>query len=838
MHRVLVCGSLMLAFLGVAPAQQSVPLSPVQAPNAVTPQAPQKHGPPAQPQPAGGIPRTAPQPLTNIHAPYTGTLEGYLYWDTSAVQHNPPAACSGLAVTVSVGTPPSGSTPTFEQFTSIGTFNTFTYLNNGSAFGVCAYSVKVPVGQDLRVQASVTPSTFSQAVAPVTPPTANNPNAPIKIVSGQCNNLPPAVPSPSVLGSHWWTCGNFAYNVNFVLQASTRVMGAGGGAPVLSGSPSDQPMLLSNTPKRGMLETGAPGAQPPTTGMVQGNTSANKVELNPQPLPPGGKTPTLQTQSAGGSNPSVRACEEACVAECTKAGGSQCGKKCVQQCRQTSVTNADVIKMVKAGLPESVIISSFQSGGKNFDFSPSGCRTLNATHLSENLLNAMGDGSVRPCTTVGSATANTPGSNVELNPQPWPPRTAAGATPGTTAGTTENGGKRVEPLDLKFALNLGAAKTGTQVKNPRLAERMTKTVAVLQKQRNAADVEATQMKLSLRPAVQPVMLTGPSQTMSSGTVSGAVSPTAQAPSALAINNGNVSSGGSGSPANMSSRITHVQNIDTTVLTCANDPTFRILHVSGSSYPATFTPIDQYNLYTIVGCSFGDPSPNNKVYIYGTGSFQGNFNIKFWSDNSIALSLDPTISGYPDLDNLTLVIQRSDGQQAQKGGFKFYAARATVPLNTIPSSWVTLASLTYRFKTMSAQYSSPPSSDPGPGSSGGAAYVSRFFNGQKFDPTGQYDIYKFGQLAPGWTTDSFQLNTYDQNCPYVVTYRQTFGTFKGMWDSRGNIVVWLSDTTCSGFNPVSPFLIQNYQNWTGSYYALQVWVNGPRGTDPFTDQRAQ
>jgi hypothetical protein len=117
-------------------------------------------------------------------------------------------------------------------------------------------------------------------------------------------------------------------------------------------------------------------------------------------------------------------------------------------------------------------------------------------------------------------------------------------------------------------------------------------------------------------------------------------------------------------------------------------------------------------------------------------------------------------------------------------------------------------------------------------------VSRFFNGQKFDPTGQYDVYDFGQLAPGWTTDSFQLNTYDQYCPYVITYRHTFGTFKGIWDSRGNIVVWLSDTTCSGFNPLSPFLTYNYQNWTGSYYALQVWVNGPRGTDPFTDQRAQ
>jgi hypothetical protein len=820
----------MIAFLGVTLAQQSVPMSPVQAPNALTPQAPQKHQAPGQPQPVGGIPRTAPQPLTNIHAPYAGTIEGFVYWDASLISHKPASSCDGISVTVSLGAPLGGSGT--EQFKPLNTLsNNFKYVGSVGTYAVCTYAFDhVPVGQDMQVQIGVsTPLAFSPVSAPAVAITG-----PIKIINGKCNNLPAAVPSPSELSAHWWTCGNHAYNVNFTLQPSAHIMSAGSGTGLLSGSSSKQTGMLSGTPQRGMLETGAPGTQPPTTGMVQGNTSASKVELNPQPLPPGGKTSTLQTQSAGGSNPSVNACEDSCVADCAKAGGSQCGKKCAQRCRQTSVTNADVIKMVKAGLPESVIISSFQSGGKKFDFSPAGCRTLSAAHLSENLWNAMGDGSVRPCTIADNASPNTSGSNVELNPQPWPPRTA-GATPSTTAGTTENGGKRVEPLDPKFAVKLGAAKTGTEVKNPRIAERTNKTLTALQKQRSAADVEAGQMKLSLRAPVPSGMLTGPSQTMSAGT-GGAVSPTAQAPSALAMNNGVVA--GSGGTGKISPAITHVPNVNTTVLTCANDPTFRVLHVSGNSYPATFTPIDQYNLYTIVGCSFGDPSPNNKVYIYGTGSFQGNFNIKFWSENSIALSLDPAISGYPDLDNLTLVIQRSDGQQAQKGGFKFYAARATVPLNTIPSSWVTLASLAYRFKTMSAQYSSPPSSDPGPGSSGGAAYVSRFFNGQKFDPTGQYDVYKFGQLAPGWTTDSFQLNTYDQYCPYVVTYRQTFGTFKGMWDSRGNIVVWLSDTTCSGFNAASPFLTYNYQNWTGSYYALQVWVNGPRGTDPFTDQRTQ
>lgn len=285
----------------------------------------------------------------------------------------------------------------------------------------------------------------------------------------------------------------------------------------------------------------------------------------------------------------------------------------------------------------------------------------------------------------------------------------------------------------------------------------------------------------------------------------------------------------------------LHNFDNNALVCAQNSQFRILNVSGSSFPATFTPIDQYNLYTITGCSFGNASPNNKVYVYGTGQFQGNFNIKFWNDNSIALSLDESISGVPDLDNLTLVVQRFDGQQTQKGGFKFYAARQTVELKTIPTSWVKLATLTSGFKTLNPEYSSPPTSDQGgPGPGAGSAYVSRYFYGTKFDPISTYDHFYFNNLAPGWNTDSFQLTTYPLDCPYTVTWRQNFGSWSSGWDGN-NIYVGLSDTSCSGFNPASMVLgipLNVYQNRTGSYYALKVWVTGPRGLDPLTNNRVQ
>jgi|SRR5579864_177914 len=599
----------------------------------------------------------------------------------------------------------------------------------------------------------------------------------------------------------------------------------------------------------------------------------------------------------------------------------------VAQRSQAPLTNADVLKMVKAGVPEVQIVKSMQFRHAKFDLSPDALLALQRGGVRQNVLKAM-----------------------EIKSQ--------------ADGEITGDGRLVRKAGEVPAAKLGAGKTGQKVANPRAMHLNEMIIAVLQRQRSVADVETAQMRVPVRAPAQ-VGTIGQSQTMSAtagsrtkqvvqaraarvavndGTkpaAQPAKSMTASAPNALiqktpsSVNiassqtqvatgtapmlrasatpllmqapggnsgpglqsqggtGGPSNPGGSGGPSgqpqssiggpsslrqanggnsgggwpgsnggtgnsnggtgnsnggagvstsnNKLASIEQVHNFDSSVLVCAQNPQFRILNVSGSSFPATFTPIDQYNLYTITGCSFGNANPNNKVYVYGTGQFQGNFNIKFWNDNSIALSLDESISGFPDLDNLTLVVQRSDGQQAQKGGFKFYAARQTVELKTIPTSWVNLATLTSGFKTLSAEYSSPPTSDQGgPGPGPGSAYVSRYFSGAKFDPVSTYDHFYFNNLAPGWNTDSFQLTTYPLDCPYTVTWRQNFGAWSSGWDGN-NIYVGLSDTSCSGFNPDSLILgipLNIYQNRTGSYYALKVWVTGPRGLDPLTNNRTQ
>jgi hypothetical protein len=635
------------------------------------------------------------------------------------------------------------------------------------------YSIQnVPTGQDLQVQISAAPSAFTSAVSAVMPPTATNPNGPIKIPGGNCNKVAPVVPSPSVLSSNWWTCGIYAYNVNFVLQpsGSNRLMNGAGNSGLLSSQPQ-------------------PTKNPGPAGMLSSNSITAVQSQGSSVLIQGDGRPQQQVQA--------------------KASAIQGNKQSTQPglASQKPLTNADVVKMVRNGIPESVIVSSVQSAGKNFNFGPDGCRALKQARVSPNVLIAMGEGSVQAC--AASAIGGAGGKVADdLNPQPYPP------------------GRK--PMDPALKTKFGPAKAGTVVKNP-LANRVNSaTIAVLQKQRSAADLETSQMRLSVSPATQGGLTDGTSQLMSANGTGGTAA-ISQSASATALSNAGSSSGTTG-PSKISTAVTRL-NVDTTAITCSNDPTFRILKVSGSGSPATFTPIAQYNLYTITGCSFGNPGASDKVYIYGTGTFQANFVINFWSDNSIVVALDPTITGHPDLNNLSLVVQRGDGQQSQKQGFSFYAARKIVPLKMIPSSWATLPTLTYSDKTMAPQYSSPSSSS----GQTGTAFVSRSFDGAKFDPTGQSDYYDFSQLAPGWTTDSFQVTTYPQSCLFVITYKQDFGAWNWTWDQNNpnNIRISLSDTTCSGLLPNAPWV--NYQNLTGSYYLLQVWVIGPAGIDPITNQ---
>jgi hypothetical protein len=260
----------------------------------------------------------------------------------------------------------------------------------------------------------------------------------------------------------------------------------------------------------------------------------------------------------------------------------------------------------------------------------------------------------------------------------------------------------------------------------------------------------------------------------------------------------------------------------------------IADVTGQAQKLVFTPISQYNLYSIHGCNFGDDKPGRKAWIYGLG-FHADFQIEAWTDDLIVMKLGENISGVLDQDNLQLVVHRADGKETHAGGFKFFAARDEgVLLRYIPPGWQKLdwniTGQTHWSEHPSLRSNTPVSGPyvPSQAARVTSIYVTREM-GDKFAPGS--DSFDLGQLPKGWVVQSVSWTTFPANCPYIVTYRQTFGQWNVNWSATGIQLSW-ADTSCSGFmpNPLLGFPTSAYQNRTQSSYALTVLVSGPRGTE--------
>jgi hypothetical protein len=442
-------------------------------------------------------------------------------------------------------------------------------------------------------------------------------------------------PTASDLFAHWGSCQNMAFDVNFVMHVPPRPplgdSGNGGITPVASGA--QRGMLSSSTPP-GMLVPGTResaqnhsgtllGNRPSTAGQGGGMQSpASKVELNPQPLPP-----------------------------------------------RVQMTNADVLKMLKGHMPESAIISAILSAAHKFDFSPASCRELRAAHVTRQVLDAMGDGSVRPCPEItGTSPAATPESKLERNPQSLPPRTGiGGGTAGSSAKVPSNSqqlpGSRQEASPGSRAairpVKLAPPKALRKMTNPRLAEQNASILAALQQQKQAAEQDSAAMQLSSRSGV------------AARVPSPRLAPNVQRNS---LGNGLGPETTQSKTGGIASKLAHLPAFNSTVVTCSVDPSPKILYVSGVHTSTVFTPEAKYNLYTIVGCSFGQSQSGNSAYLFGVNGFKATLNIDFWSDNGITAHLDPWLAGVLDQDNVTLVVAPAGKQQIHKPGFKFYAAR--------------------------------------------------------------------------------------------------------------------------------------------------------------------
>ena len=103
----------------------------------------------------------------------------------------------------------------------------------------------------------------------------------------------------------------------------------------------------------------------------------------------------------------------------------------------------------------------------------------------------------------------------------------------------------------------------------------------------------------------------------------------------------------------------------------------------------FSPTSMYNIYTIAGCGFG--TTPGRVYLQGgPGAFPAhngrlNFVVRTWTDRGIVATLDPSIAGELDQNNLTLVVETSSGK-GQSGPHSFFAVRSQpVAIAALPKS---------------------------------------------------------------------------------------------------------------------------------------------------------
>lgn len=708
---------------------QGVPTTvPAPNPNLTAP-GPQAHRPPGgqHPQVTNSGMTNAPQP-TNMHAPAQGVVSGYIYWDPKSLQYARSIPCKGLTIVINVAKPSTTNQPTFQQFQTLAMYHNFTSMSPVGPAAVCAYSAaNVPTGVDLQVVARVDTTIFLGAAPQgAVPPTANDPNS-MQIPGGTCNQLPSAVPSASSLRSGFWTCGNNAYNVNFILQpANAANSGKGGGQLTpLSGAASQGGMLSGGNAQRGMLNGGTnPGPQNSLGGSLKGGVNAQQ-------------TPAQSTP---------------------------------------------------AGTPGQLLPAKPGGAGGNVQLNP------------------------QPYPPKGtSSVGGTNGNKVSLNPQPFPPRSIGSQ-----------------------AVKLSAPHQGQKIVNPKAAAHNAAIIAVLAKQRQAADAEASQMKLSIVPAA---IQTQPSTVMSATGNGGMIAPSANAQ--------RVATTANIPPAtNSNSSVSRYGKLSSGMiaglaLQCAQNPNMRIATVSGGPKPAIFTPDPQYDFYTITGCSFGNPGPNGKVYIYHQGTFHEDFIIDEWTDNWIKLHLDSSLTAVDDQNNLTLVIQRADGQQTSKSGYQFYAVRATTLLSSIPQASFSLNNFRPDqsvLKTWKPTYTSASSASVIPNLPGLSAEVHWDIT---TDPNGTVvggnDDYDFSHLHFSFAVDSAWMEWTDVSCDQSEQFAASNNNWGLSWYGASGLQVrWQGQQcqnkwhTCGGaFQP------DCFYSPPESNYGIDVWVIGPRGLDAWT-----
>lgn len=277
------------------------------------------------------------------------------------------------------------------------------------------------------------------------------------------------------------------------------------------------------------------------------------------------------------------------------------------------------------------------------------------------------------------------------------------------------------------------------------------------------------------------------------------------------------------PTPRMSSVSPVANPSVAAVAVCHGPT--ISAVDSQASGAWFSPDSQYNPAIIQGCGFGDRQGSAHLYGPFTTSVV-NLTVEFWSDTSIITAVNPNLSGELDyFGNVTLVVVPANAPQVQAKGFNFYAARAELQLTSIPPAQANLQHIADSAgqNTVTTNFYSPASSFPG-----ATAQVDR-------EDTGRFgsakDSFSFDQLSPGFYLDKAQFWHFDMTQADCASWSGTptlyvDGSWNAAWDGPTTLRVNTQEQHCHTDSYGSPF------DTSTSDYAIAVWVNGPRGVDPW------
>jgi len=468
---------------------------------------------------------------------------------------------------------------------------------------------------------------------------------------------------------------------------------------------------------------------------------------------------------------------------------------CAQQ-SQKALTNGDVIRMVKAGVPESAIISSIQSSNCNFDLSPDALVVLHKAGVSQKILEAMmaagrvQPGPAAPPTAVGGGRPDA----VDLNPQPLPPRVKGTLGAGTNSANGHpgtSGSKDVSALFKKF--KLGSPKVGPLIHNPSLSpdgQDLTLQLA-LKAQKQAGDIQKGQV-MSSRSGGGSSQTPGATLGVAAGAAASRTVVAATATRTTTAAPSPSSSSASSRALTMNNR--SVATFDPSHMCDAPNHNPTIVTMNGKLLTqAIFTNDPQYNLYTFEGCNFG--VTQGQMHLFGGfRAVQVPMQIEFWSDTSIIANLTTGLTKELDQNNVKLVLALANGQQTEWINLKFSAARQKMLLASMPQT-------EYQPASPAAESTMSPDGS----FTFGAA---RSFSG--YAPPGT-DKLVLDQLLPGFVISDVQmslsLNPALARDPWSVNFSGK--TIQVNWAVGNDGQLWQSS------------------------YDLNIWVSGPVGfTSPW------